>query len=352
MEHSFFELNAEKRIGYKLLSQAEKGMTEGHLTHIGLSSNVLTFLADKDVVKSAVLIHENYSDILSCSFDRITRKSGKYECPKIKRGEDKENSLTVKIQSIVKEKPNLDWLLIWVGLASEELVFWLIGSDSSDFIQARQIFTKGSIATALTGKSPKFDEACSFLSRKINLTTQNLQKELEIMSQIGESKRPFKSFDVEKANRLFMEIGYNGEELVNNYLEKEKTTGKISSFRWINKSRERGLPYDFIINGRIFIDVKATSFDFNQCLFFSSQEIDFIAHKAESSYAVFRVYDINTEKKKLKICKKCLAYMKEINNPIRSLNNCLNAKQAIIKTVKIGIKPDICFSEIQNPIVL
>jgi len=348
---SFFTLNAEHKIGYKHLTKTDLGLKDtNNVTHIGLLNDVLTFLADKDVVKSAMLIYNDYCDILSCSFDRIRRNYGKNNSPKIKKGGREKDNIVNKIREFAKEKPNSDWLLVWFGLDSEEMVFWLIGDNTNDSLFANGLFPKK--RGIINAKSPGFSVIVDYLTKKINLVSENLQMDLEVISQIGESVKPYKSRDVEKANLRFQQIGRTGEELVNNYLEKEKSIGNISSLNWVNKSKETGLPYDFIVNGRLYVDVKATSFTFNQHLVFSSQEIDFVTHKTEPSYAVFRVYDMNTDIKKLKICKKCLAYMKEINNPIMSLTSCIDAKQAIIKTVKIGIKPNICFREIQNPIVL
>lgn len=348
---SFFTLNAERKIGYKYLTKTDLGLKDtNNVTHIGLLDDVLTFLADKDVVRSAMLIYNDYCDILSCSFDRIHRNYGKNNSPKIKKGGREKDNIVSKIREFAKENPNSNWLLVWFGLDSEEMVFWLIGENTNDSEFARSLFPK--TRGVLNAKSPNFPLIVNYLTNRINLVSESLQMDLEVTSQIGESVKSYKSKDIEKANIRFQQIGRTGEELVNNYLEKEKATGNITSLNWVNKSKETGLPYDFIINGRLYVDVKATSFTFNQHLIFSSQEIDFVTHKTELSYAVFRVYDMNTDIKKLKICKKCLAYMKEINNPIMSLTSCLDAKQVIIKTVKIGIKPNICFREIQNPIVL
>ena len=63
----FFFFNDEKRIGYKKLSLADLGISHSsNQTHIGLYEGVLEFLDDTDVVKSAMLIYDDYCDILDC----------------------------------------------------------------------------------------------------------------------------------------------------------------------------------------------------------------------------------------------------------------------------------------------
>ena len=70
-------------------------------------------------------------------------------------------------------------------------------------------------------------------------------------------------FDLEKAKRNFAFVGKRGEELVNEYLEQQKKLHFVESFEWMNKSRESGLPYDFILNKDQYVDVKSTRFDFS-----------------------------------------------------------------------------------------
>ena len=61
MAFFFFFFNDEKRIGFKKLSRADLGISDSsNQTHIGLYEGVLEFLDDTDVVKSAMLIYDDY----------------------------------------------------------------------------------------------------------------------------------------------------------------------------------------------------------------------------------------------------------------------------------------------------
>lgn len=346
----FFFFNAEKRIGFKKLSEADLGLSStSNQTHIGLFSDVLNFLNNKNVVKSAMLIYDDYCEILTCNFDRIEDPDGTFRSPKIRKGDDRE-SVVSKIREFASAKPNADWFLIWSGLESEELVFWLVCNESKEYAFVQSIFP--SEEKVLTSDSPTYSIALDYLTKKVNFVSIEIQKDLEISSQTGKPSRLYKRKDIEKAEKVFREIGRAGEELIAEYLDKEKQAGRIKAYIWENKNLESGFPYDFLINDNQFVDVKTTNFDFEQYMFFSNEEIEFIAETTEHYYSVFRVYDMKAEERKLKVCNKCLHYMSEMRNSITNFQLKVDVQQALLQNIKLGIQPNICFSEIQPSIVL
>lgn len=347
----FFFFNDEKRIGYKKLSLADLGISHSsNQTHIGLYEGVLEFLDDTDVVKSAMLIYDDYCDILDCSFDRIKTPEGRYRSPKIRIGSDTNSSIVYKIREFAKEDVNADWYLVWTGLESKELVFWLIKGGSKDYKVAQTFFP--SKKSVLDESSPTFVMAKDYLLKRINFASVEVQKDIEVKSQIGDIARQYKPKDIENAERLFKETGKKGEELIAQYLDKEKKNGRIQSYQWANQSRESGLPYDFIIDDKQFVDVKSTRFDFEQFLYFSDTEIDFVSTKDSLSYSVYRVFDMNTDEKKLRICNDCNNYIKIINTPIVNIKKEMKVHRTLLDTLKIGVRPNDCFVSIQNPIIL
>ncbi len=347
----FFYFNSEERIGFKKLTNADKGLSENsNQSHIGLYEGVLDFLDNRDVVKSAMLIYNDYCDILDCTFDRIKTPEGSYRSPKIRVGSDVNNSVVSKIRQFVATAPNDDWYLAWTGLDSKEIVFWLIKNNTDDYKIARKFFPKDRFI--LDKKSSDYEEAKKFILEKINFVSYNVQKDIEIKSQIGDSKHIYKSKDLEKASNMFKQIGRDGEELINNYLEKEKLSKRISSYKWVNKSAETGFPYDFIINDSLFVDVKSTRFDFDQYLFYSNLEIDFAASKDNLSYSVFRVYDMKEEVKKMIKCNDCINYMQSVKQPIESFKSTLRSQKSLLQELKLGVKPTDCFENILTPILL
>ncbi len=347
----FFFFNSEQRIGFKRLTNADLGLSDkSHQSHIGLYEGVLEFLDDEDVVKSAMLLYDNYCDILDCTFDRIKTPEETFRSPKIRVGTDSNNSIVSQIRSFAKSDPNAEWYLAWTGLESKELVFWLIKSGSKDYDVARKFFNKNKVI--LNTESPAYKEASKYLLERINFTSQTIQSDLEVKSQIGDIKHIYKRIDIEKADKQFKETGRLGEELIAKYLEKEKFEKKIESFLWENKSRESGLPYDFIINDNLYIDVKSTRFDFNQYLFFSSQEIEFVLTQNEKSYMVYRIFDINNTSKRMQICNDCLEYMLSVKKPIDALRLEINNNNSLLKSITLGTTPDNCFKSITEPIIL
>lgn len=351
MPFFFFFFNNENRIGFKKLTQADLGMSKSSKqTHIGLFGGVLEFLEDTDVVKSAMLIYDNYCDVLDCSFDRIMTSEGQYRSSKIKVGENASNSIVSRIREFAKNAPNVDWYLAWTGLESKELVFWLIKEGSKDYQIAKTFFPKN--RSILDESSPVFNIAKDYLLKRINFVSIDVQKDIEVKSQIGDKAHIYKPKDIENAQKLFRETGKDGEELIAQYLEKERKAGRIRSFIWENRSKESGLPYDFIIDDKKFVDVKSTRFDFEQYIYFSNAEIDFAITKDSLSYSVYRVFDMNTEEKKLRICNDCNNYIKNINTPIVNIKKEMKVHRTLLDTLKIGVRPNDCFVSIQNPIIL
>jgi len=81
-----FEIHKEGKISYKRLSGADLKRSVSHQTHIGLSNDSLTFMADDKTEYSAMLIYNGYCDILNCEIAKIHRADGRYDAPKISMG--------------------------------------------------------------------------------------------------------------------------------------------------------------------------------------------------------------------------------------------------------------------------
>lgn len=351
----FFQIHPEKKIGFKKLSPADLGLSgNSHQTHIGLFDNVLTFLPETHIEKAAILIHDNFCEILSCEYGKINRKDGSINAPNVKSGNRSKNTIVRQIREFAKQKPSVDWYLIWFGTDSNELVFWLISSDSSDYLFINSNLTDFKVYDE---QSTVFPHIIDFLESKINGVSHEILKDLEIASQVGDFKKKFKELDLERAAERCRQIGRNGEELIAAYLDREKSLGRITNFIWENQSKEVGKPFDFIIDAALsterFIDVKSTSFGFSQDVIFSENEISFVNElNNDNKYYAFRVYDINEEAKKLKICNNCLRYLKGINTRISSFHKDLAKTKAFTKSLNIAVKPDVCFKTIESPIAL
>lgn len=138
---------------------------------------------------------------------------------------------------------------------------------------------------------------------------------------------------------------------------RQKLAHTISNYRWMNANTESGLPFDFIINEGLeaenFIDVKTTRFDFNQYLYYSDEEIGFVhGLKEDKKYSVYRVFDMDNAQKKLRVCSNCMSYVSSVNADIADLSSKMEKVQTILQSIKIGVRPNDCFVNIQPQIIL
>ena len=347
----FFELHSENRIGYKKLSSADLGIGESsHQTHIGLSEHVLTFLSDRDTVsEDSIFIYEDKFEYIDAYFDRIERPDGSFRSPKIRVGDRGCISIVSTIREIVSYgKGDTEWYLIWFGLKNEKIVFFLFNSTSSDYVSivngGLNLDKKG--AKALDNATPVVHKLFEYFEDRVNRSGLEVLKELEVASQIqewGPNKR-FKKYDVDMANRQFKEIGRKGEQLIANYLDKKVIRGQLLCYEWHNKESESGFPYDFTIQDKnsnvCYLDVKTTSYNFNQKMIFSTQEIDFISNHA-TNYCIYRVYKTEDEQYSLKICENC----KDLSNAIWEQTTLYTAglgkNHVELKSAKLAISPEI-----------
>lgn len=338
----FFKLHSEHKIGFKQLSKADLGLSSSHQTHIGLYEDIFTYLQDSEVEEKALLIYNNNIDSVDCYFDRIANPDGTYRSPKIRKGERNSVSVVTIIRDKVNEYPtSYMWFLVWFGLENNKMVFYFFNDHSVDYSEVSNILDL-SKSGKIDDSNSQYTQLLNYLEKKVNVSGQHIIEELEIASQVGTSKK-YRPFDLENANALFKETGKKGEEIIADYLEYRKSRNQIFSYIWYNKSMESGLPYDFSIQKQdqslIFIDVKSTSFKFEQPLIFSNQEIECIVDK--STYHIYRVFDLleaeNTPK--LRICENSKNLATLIQQKLNQLSLSLHQQDIKLQTAKMAIKP-------------
>lgn len=347
----FFFFDIEKRIGLKRLSSADLGTSDtSRQTHIGLYNDVLQFLGD-NVVTTAMLVYGDYCQMLDCYFDRIENPDGTFRSPKIRIGNKNEDSVVSKIREFAQTDASADWYLLWSGLENKDLVFWLINSKSNDYNIIKDLV--GSKTHIITDEDAAYGSIKNLMVNKINHSSVDIQKEIEIISQTGVQSKKYKPFDLEKAKRNFALVGKKGEELVNEYLEQLKSLHKVESFEWMNKSRESGLPYDFILNKEQYVDVKSTRFDFLQNIVFSNQEVAFVnQQKSDIAYSVYRVFGLTDKNANLKICTQCMPYMEKLNQNVQTFNDAIIQSKTKLLGLNVAVSPTDCFGNIQDTIRL
>lgn len=345
-----FELHDESKIGYKILSEADLGLKKSsHQTHIGLSEQVLSYLSDREEVsENSIFIYEDKLDYIDAYFDRIQCPNGSFRSPKIRVGERGCVSVVSTIRGIVKNHSDCRWYLVWFGLKSEKIVFFLFNDQSEDYKKILDIgLMIGSKGTkTLDINNPIFKTLVNYLENKMNTNGIEVLKELEVSSQIQEidSEKKFRRYDIDIANQRFKDVGKMGECLVAKYLSDKVSNGSLTSFTWYNENNESGLPYDFSFQDNneniYYLDVKTTGFDFNQQMIFSSQEIEFIS-QSNNNYCIYRVYKDESEKYYLRICDNCRELSKEIFEKTENYKVDLSGLFVSLKVAKLGISPNI-----------
>lgn len=358
-----FTIHNEGKIAFKRLSNADLARSaKSHQTHIGLSIDSLTFMPDDKTEYQAMLIYNDFCDILRCEIAKIHRANGRLDAPNIKKGGRDTNNVVSKIRSFASKKPLKDFYLLWFGLEdSLTPVFLLIESGSADFNQLNSSCSFSSLGdrdiVILERGDRRFQSVLSYVKSKLESVTVELQKDLEYVAEVDSASPKFKDADVKRAKSYIYALGRAGEDLINEYLNVQKHNNKIKDFEWANKSGEQGKPYDFHIthtnNSEQWIDVKTTEHEFEQSIIVSKNEVNFIETKQTYEYAVFRVYSKTEIQAKLKICSDCLAYIKKLNRDIDYIKQSMADYRAAIVNYKIAIEPsNMSFKHISEEIGL
>ncbi len=348
----FYKLHKDTNIGYKKITDAELGMTDGGTTHIGLLKNTLEFIPNYHQEASAQLIYNNSIIQVIDFLDPIENPDGSLRSPKIRTGkkyelaryQDGRTSVVNNIRKIANDNPNNDWFLFWFGLDDKELIFILINKNSDNYFELLRLLGPLKARDTITRTSPVFIKIIEYLTLKVNNLNIKYFEELELNTQtedkyFSERINP-KKYDIIKAQNLFQKIGRKGEEIVNEHLNRLVHSREIQSFQWMNKNSESGYPFDFeiqpTVGSTIYSDAKATSYRFEQKMIFSSQELQFI--NENRNYMVHRVFNIN-DIPQLRVCNNIANITDNFMNNYRHFNDAIRQDDIFVNSMKISVPP-------------
>jgi len=349
----FYEIHPHGKIGYKKLTQADLGLAKSsHQTHIGLHESSVDYLRSFERQYLSTLIYDGWYEDTICILDIIERKNGTVEAPYIRSGDNKElnlegeqyQSVVKQIRSIVKNEMGLNWYLIWFGLANDDLVFFLVKHHSNDYKNIISILGSLKSHGVIEQDHPNYNKVITLLAEKVNKVKRSYLEKLEIYAQaevLPNNLQLLRPFDLERAKFIIKEIGRKGEELIQDYLDRLMLRKTIRSFDWKNKSRESGLPFDFEViaasTGSSYIDVKSTSYSFKQEMIFSNHEIKFM--RRQPYYQIFRIFNINDNPARLKICTDSKLFAKTIGGTIEDAEKSLKRHNSEVRSINIGVSP-------------
>ena len=325
----------------------------------------LNFLDARPQILSSQLIYRNRTIDLLAILDFIQNPDGTYRSPKIRLGHEWElNQTGVRVNSVVREIREItqtaqtDWYLLWFGLDTNELIFFLFNATSQEFNDVQAITGAINNRKQISSSSTEFSQLINYLNEKVENVNLEYYQELEIASQTGTEQITRRIIprvrDIEKANKIFKETGLKGERLLYEYFELQRTNGFIKDFKWLNQSKESSMPYDFEItendNAIKFSDSKATKYMFEQPIILSSGELYFIDQN-KTDYLIHRVYNLDNDPK-LRICRN-ISNVSDIFIPnFETLSSSLLTDRLTVKRINIAVPTDLNNLTFENEIEL
>lgn len=361
---SLYNLASDK-IGIKKLTDADLGSQTSHQTHIGLYEGTLSHLPyeRKSYISQLIFNGSSYEGLLFLKFINNNRS------PAINMGSITEQqelpnnviSIGKQIREFAATNRNINWYLLWFALDNEEIVTLLINQNSDELIQLQNLGIDFNIANRglkIGQNDQHYNTLAGFLNKLITNVNIEYAEELEIASQTGEEKVTRRVIprirDIEKANKLFKDTGLKGEELLYQYFELQKNESIIKDFKWMNQSKETGMPYDFEItnldNCIIFSDAKSTNYKFELPIVLSSGELSFI-NKNKDNYLIHRLYSIN-EEPKLRVCDNIHTISDIFIPNFNILNQSLIQENLTVKGIKLAVPTDLHILNFNDEILL
>lgn len=156
------------------------------------------------------------------------------------------------------------------------------------------------------------------------------------------SARHLSKGELANAVRRVEEIGQMGEEFVNAHFESLKSKGHVTDFQWVSADNAIA-PFDFWYEaggGRVLLDVKATTGDFERNLHISAPELQVIRDSKEQ-YFIYRVYEVIGNTAKLRISGELRQLAKSILAILEKLPNGTSSDGVSVAPATIQFGPEI-----------
>lgn len=331
-------------IGLKKLSFADLGNGQGNQTHIGLFYGTISDHEEEYECFTKLIYKDNYHQGISY-IDFITDgKTKKMRSPRLKAGWDDTDSTLKKIRSLCIE--NVEYHILYIQCSLDELHIILFEKESNIFKELDEILGYSSSSIKPWKSYSKWEDNEINAVKNIFLNAVEprefeYRKYIEQLCLSGTSAIPksVRIVDYEKIKESCQNNGRLGEEGLNEYLIKEKNSGNISSFIWLNEHYESYKPYDFEVTqnnySKTYLDAKSTTYEFENPFYLSKSELKF---SISNPYHIYRLYDLKNSPR----CKYTVDISKlsaEIFISYKKFTEELNYQDCVISDMSLKINP-------------
>lgn len=375
----FLKIHSESFIHYKKLSQADLGLnTTSHQTHIGMQEEAFSMIDNSllnedqtyyvgrhrklcyDLDTQLVYGNKLFETISHLTY--INPNWGGTRSPFMKsRGNTNRDypkeSTTRKIRKICGKRKDSEWYIFYFLMDNYELVIFIVESYSDLFSKLNAIKTLNTRGAIKNNRSIEQMFVDIFTSKLLELNYKILdileRSELDYEDEIRTQRRLIYS-RIGDTNFSAVQIGKQGEEIIDKYLKSELKRKKILKYKWLNRDGEKHQPYDFIIKtlnkDKVLIDVKTTADRFENVFYISPNETESI--NQSNFYHIYRVYN-TFSKPKLKISKNIKELIKLYKNDYVIFENSIKKKKLNIKPKPtLVVNPNSDKLSFEKPILL
>jgi hypothetical protein len=340
---NLFKVHAENTIGIKKLTDADLGAGKSHQTHIGLYSDVLTFLPDHAHAEKGLLIHDINYEFVEVYFDRITNPDGTTRSPKFRLGTS-EFSLVNRIRYVVQETPEKEWFLIWFGTDLGKIITVLFTKEDDLFNQLKDYMGDFFLDSmkVLSPKIQQYEEIVLLLQNYIiPILKPDLEmniKKIQLQRMLDQKGRDLDNiFNLTDFSSYLQQIAI---EHLSVFLESKKQKGQIIDFEILPIGANKYANYcKIIMNNKVVRNVLLKISTFEEQQEFNLTLDELLLFQEKGDFGVFSIFNVDEQGCALRICsslKVVLSYLSryQINDP---LMNCKKVSQIIVDVLIIRV---------------
>lgn len=156
------------------------------------------------------------------------------------------------------------------------------------------------------------------------------------------NRRPLSRAALQRANERNDQIGFEGEELVNAWLDEQRQAGLIEDFAWVADS-DAIAPYDFTAttkaNGETRIEVKSTTAGFDHPMHLSGNQI---RTAAESSvrFSLYRIYKLEDGEASIRIVDDLRPFAQDLLSHVNGLPSGVTVDSFTVNPSDLNFGPE------------